>query len=243
MAETINAMEYIWDRIPKQKDGKTIKYIKGDVDYLYLHGFVDTRNFTLEEWKAAFKPYAQPDGSYVLNKDQFLALRMYRYTGPSDEFFDALRIQEGPWTDKELQYLYDRSIGVASNISSKTFWAYINSLKKHTHYINKDGHFMMDMAVKMGIDSMVKMHPSPRTLLEKEVRRIRIEKDKQKFKSQFARDTSGFSIGQTESENKEDAFKKLQGPSKQTAAPAKEAAAQETIDLKSLLKPRPKMRG
>lgn len=238
-----DAMEFIWDRIPKQKDGKTIKYLSGDVDYLYAHGFVDTKKFKLEEWHKAFDPFKQKDGSFILTKKQFMSLRMFRYTGPSGEVFDALRIKPGPWTDEQLQELYDRSIGVASTLPEKSFWTFVNALKKKSSRFAEDGRFYIDMRFRVGLDALIKLYPSPRTLLELEVRRLRLEKDKAKLKSQLNRDSSKFMIGESEAENKTAAFEKMKSTSKQKQEQPKKEEQKETIDIKSLKKPSKTFRG
>ena len=237
-----NPMEYIWDRIPKQKDGKTIRYIKGDLEYLYTHGFVDSKKYKLEEWKQAFVPYQQKDEGYILNKEQFLALRMYRYNGPSDEVFNSFKIKDGPWTDKQLQLLYDRSIGVASNVTSETFWAYVNDLKQKGR-VDENGSLIITPDVKLGFDALVKRYPSPRTILELEVRRLRKDREQKMAGNQKNINKSGFSVGQTQKENQLDALKALQAKATVKEETPLVDENTETIDLKSLRKPRGHIKG
>lgn len=243
MSGSKEAMEYIWQRIPKQKDGNTIKYNKADLDYLYLHGFVDTRRFPIETWKKAFRKFAQEDGSFILNKDQFMALRLFRYQGQSDEVFDPFRIQEGPWPDNSLQKLYDKSIAKASELSEEAYWAFMNTLKERGH-VNDDGHLMMSRTVQIGLKHLIDRYPSPRRRLELEVDRLKKEREGKIADNQKNRDSSGFAVGQSEKENKVKDYKNFlstKSPHAQEKPVVDESA--ETIDLKSLKKPKGNFRG
>ncbi|OVE81363.1 hypothetical protein BVY03_04045 [bacterium K02(2017)] len=239
-----DAMDFIWERIPKQKDGNTILYLKGDITYLYTHGFVDTRLFTLKQWTDAFIPFKQKDDSFVLTKSNFLSLRPFRYNGPSDHVFDSMKIEEGPWTDKQLQELYDRSVGQASGISNETFWTYINELKKYENRLDDKGNFIIDVSVKVGLDALIRQNPSPRTVLELEVKRLKEERSKKQEHSQKNRDASGFVVGQNKHEDKESAFQNLQTTSRSSTLEANNEQSEiESIDLKSLRKPSRNFRG
>ena len=129
MADPKKDMEYIWERIPKQKGDKTICYLKGDLAYLYHNGFVDTVNYKIEQWEAAFIPFQQKDGSYVLNKEEFLTLRKYRYNAKVYAPFDAFKIELGPWSDKALEGLYKFTISKATLIPHDAYWKAINLIK------------------------------------------------------------------------------------------------------------------
>lgn len=242
MAGSKEAMEYIWDRIPKQKDGQTIRYIKADLDYLYYNGFVDSRQFSIDLWKKAFKNFEQEDGTYVLTKNQFMALRLFRYEGRSDEVFDAHKIQKGPWPDASLQKLYEKSIHKASTISDQTFWTFINELKKLGH-ADEQGHLIIDDAVQLGFQAFVDQYPSPRRRLEKEVGRLRSEKNQKLAGNAKNRDASGFTVGQSDREHKLDAYQKLKSSSASTKQDPLIDPNKETVDIKNLRKPTPKFRG
>lgn len=245
MAAPQDTMQYIWERIPKQKDGITIRYLKADLDYLYVHGFVDSKRYTIEAWKKAFEPFKQKDGSYVLNREQFISLYIYRYFGPANEVFDAKKIRDGSWTDAELKTLYDRSIGVATYIPEEAFWAFIKSFKGNKEYVDEDGNFIINDDVKAGIYLLCERFPSPRRMLEKEVERLREEKQAEFADVQKNRDKSGFSVGETAIETKAAAYQNLKST---TTAPSqtktkKEAKAKETIDIKKLRKPGGRIKG
>lgn len=234
-------MEYIWDRIPKQKDGKTIRYLKADLDYLYYNGFVDSRRFDVKEWKKTFLPFYDGDGGFVLDREQFLSLRKFRYTGPSDEVFDAMKIKEGPWSDKGLEELYQRSIGVASDLSNETFWAFINSLKKSGR-VDENGNLIMDHPIKLGLQELIEQFPSPRRRLEQEVERLKKEDQAKSEIHMKERDKSAFTVGKTAKESTLSQFKALESSSAE-APQQNPDEPKEEIDLKSLRKPSKTFRG
>lgn len=242
MANPKKSMEYIWERIPKQKDGKTIRYLKADLDYLYFHGFVNTFDHTLQKWKKAFEPFKRKDESYVLTKEQFVALAPFRYTGRSEEVFDPFTIQLGPWPDDKLKILYDRTIAVASDVNEKAFWAFVDSFKKAGR-VDKKGQLVMDEVVQTGIYTLLEEYPSPRRRLEKEVQRIREKRGKKQADLLKNRDKSGFTAGQTIAETKTEALEKLQATAKPAKKPKVKGEKKEEIDIKKLRKPRGKFVG
>lgn len=249
MADATQSMEYIWERLPKQKDGKTIRYRKSDLDYLYFHGFVDSRRYTLQEWKQAFAPFKQDDEGYILTKDDFISLAAYRYTGPSHEVFDPYKIQKGPWPDDKLKWLYEKSVSVASDINEKAWWALIDAFKKQGR-VDKKGHLVIDEVIQAGILALIERFPSPRRRLEKEVQRIRERRGADRDAAKQYKGKSGFSVGQTAAETRSAAYQDLlstQSKAKpgatKTSQAKEEAQENETIDIKKLRRPGGKLVG
>lgn len=241
-----NPMEFIWEHIPKQEGGKTICYLKGDLDYLYYHGFVNSRRFTLQQWKNAFVSFKQPDESYVLTKEQFMLLEPFRYTGPSHELFNPAKLKERAYTDEELKLLFDRGISIASDVNEKFYWSYINAFKKQGH-VDKDGNLVIGPTVKAGLYVLLEKFPSPRRRLEKEVLRIRLTRDAKLQANQKNRDASGFMVGETNIEAKQAALEALQAstkkPKKKKGEAEEEAPKKDTLDIKKLRKPPKKIKG
>lgn len=238
-SQMLRSMEFIWDRIPKQKDGKTIRYLKGDIAYLYYHGFVDTLRFKLEDWEKAFSPFKQPDGSYVLGKDEFILLTKFRYRNTTYKPFDPSKIEEGSWPDKALKGFYIKTISRATTIPENVYWDAINKLKK-AGQVDKDGNFVIDANFKKFILRLIVKYPSPRTILECEVERIKRERDEKAGLTQKNRDASGFSVGQTAKEAQIEELNRLQGTASASAqATTITSTHPESIDLKSLRKKNP----
>lgn len=235
-SQMLRSMEFIWNRIPKQKDGKTIRYLEGDIAYLYYHGFVDTLKYKLADWEKAFAPFKQPDGSFVLGKDEFMLLTKFRFTNTTYRMFDPSKIEEGPWPDKALKGFYLKTIGRATTIPENVYWDAINKLKK-AGQVDKDGNFVIDGNFKKLIFQLLIRYPSPRAILEAEVKRLKRERDENAGLSQKNRDASGFSVGQTAKEAQIDELKKLQGTASASAqATTQSFKSEESIDLKSLRK-------
>jgi hypothetical protein len=235
-------MEYIWERVPKTKDG-FIHYLPGDIPYLYTNGFVDTLAFTFQEWSAAFQDCIQPDKSYLIPKEKFLSLRTFRYEGPVFPPFDAQKVREGEWDDENLQKLYDLSIKPSSSIQKDIFWNSINSLKKQGFVQN--GNLLINKAVKTQLAYLVERFPSPRRRLEKEVARIRKEQQAQFKDVNQSRDSSSFEEGKAVSEVKAEKFKELQAkaPIAPTLTSPDVVLKHEAIDIKKLKKPMSKIVG
>lgn len=235
-----DAMQYIWDRLPKEKDGKHVRYIKGDIPYLYYYGFVDTRKFTLQKWQQAFEPFKQADGSFMVSQAQFMSLRVYRYNEPVQEPFDPRKLRLGPWPHKEVEFLFEKSLKKCTVIPDNIFWNSVEALKKRGK-VNDKGELIVDQEVQKQFAYLIDRFPTPRRNLEKEVARLRAEKEKVQSVHQKNRNATVFTVGQSERDHKMESFQKLQSsqstpsPGRQTpAVPAQPAAEPEGVDLKSL---------
>lgn len=242
MAEEINdPMEYIWEKVPKTTQG-FIHYLPGDIPYLYRNGFVDAIRYTYPQWKEAFKDCLQKDGTYLVGKNKFLSLRKYRYNGPCFQPFEPSKVREGEWRDDELKKLYDLSIKPSSSVSEEVFWNSIKALKNQG--LVQNGNLLVNKAVKTQLAYLIERFPSPRRRLEKEVSRIREERELQTKKVSKDRDTSLFVSGKLASETKLEDFKKLETslPLKDNGSPAVTESA-PTINIKSLRKPGKKISG
>jgi hypothetical protein len=242
MASPAETMEYIWDNIPKRKDGKTIAYSHADLQYLYFEGFVNTRLFAIETWIKAFKPFKKKT-EYILDKKQFISIRKFRYNGPCDEMFDVYKLRDGAWSDEELQLLYNRSIRQACELTEKLYWNCIDGCKQEKK-TNEKGELIVDADVKKGIAYIIARFPSPRTRLEFKVKQMRTEGAQVTEASEAEKGKSKFAAGSTAVQTTMASLQKLQG-SQAPAKPEKKPQQnkEEEIDIKKLRKPKGKVFG
>ncbi len=241
--ENKDPMDYIWEKVPKTAAG-FIHYLSGDIPYLYQNGFVDTNRFSYKEWQQAFDDCKQADNSYLISKNKFLSLRRFRYEGPLFVPFDPYRVREGEWTDEDLKKLFERSIKPSSSITEDIFWNSVKALKDSGSLQN--GKLLVDDTVKKQLAYLIERFPSPRRRLEKEVHRIREEREVELRKVSENRDSSVFVAGKLASETKLQEFKKLEtaspsGASSKSDKPFKSSS--EGIDIKKLRKPGRKITG
>lgn len=234
-------MDKLWDKLPKNKDGTTVTYWAQDIPYLYAHGFVDTQNHTLEAWQNAFLPYKKPDGTFVLNKAQFLTLDVYRYKEPVGEPFEPQKLREGVWPDYELALLWESTLKRHSSISFEEFELFINEFK-HQGQTDKTGSLVVNQAFKKALQDVLDIHPSPKHILAKEVKKIRQKNSQNLAEKSKKRESSLFTTGQTLEEHRFKELKNLEGASTQHASSTQKTNTPE-IDVKSLKKPSPKLRG
>lgn len=157
-------MEYLWDTIDKTPDGAHIRYLPGDIDQLWKMGFVDTKHVDLNKWKRLFEPFKQSDGSFLLGRDDFLSLDAYRYKGEIRIPFDAMKINEGKYTDKGLGELIEASIAPSCNLSPDGLKEFFDTLKKD--FRQPDGLILIRRPAKTRIKSLINTHPSPLRNLE-----------------------------------------------------------------------------
>lgn len=157
-------MDYLWDQLEKTKDGKHIRYTVLDIEMLWKMGFVDTDRFSMDQWKLALEPYRQADGSFILDKPSFLALDHYRYKGEIHIPFDAMRINEGLYTDEGLSQLISSSIVPSCNIPQEMIEAFFEALKET--FRTPEGLIRIDAHAKKQIRDLIEKNPSPLRNLE-----------------------------------------------------------------------------
>ena len=157
-------MEYLWSTLEKTPDGKAIRYLPIDIEMLWKMGFVDTEKFPMDQWKLVFEPYRQGDGSFLLEKDAFLALDKYRYKGEIHIPFDAMRINEGYYTDEGLHELFDASVAPSCNYDGERLKAFLDALKET--FRSPDGLIRIDVEAKKQIRNLIEKNPSPLRNLE-----------------------------------------------------------------------------
>ena len=88
----MDELEVIFNRVAKAgKDGKPRLFFKDHVDiaFLYATGFVDARKFTYKQWLDSFDPSKQPDGGYIISREQWLEKTKFHYDGFSGTPLDA----------------------------------------------------------------------------------------------------------------------------------------------------------
>lgn len=157
-------MEHLWSTLDKTPDGLHIRYSAMDVEQLWWMGFVDTRRVSIAEWKAAFEPYRQPDGSFILKREEFLSLDACRYKGEIRIPFDPMKINEGKYTDEGLDELVEGSIAPSCGMTREWLKSFTDTLKKD--FRQKDGLILIKRQAKERIRALLDEHPSPLRNLE-----------------------------------------------------------------------------
>lgn len=157
-------MQYLWSTMDKTEDGEHIRYTSLDVEQLWWMGFVDTEKIGFEEWISVFEAYRHADGSFLLNKDEFLSLDVHRYKGEIRVPFDAMQINEGKYTDDGLDDLVDASIVPSSSLSPEQVRDFFKTLKDE--FRGPDGLILIKRPAKEKINALVNSYPSPLHNLE-----------------------------------------------------------------------------
>lgn len=159
-----DVMEYLWDTLEKTPDGQYIRYTALDIEQLWWMGFVDTVRVGIAEWKAAFEPQRQPDGTFLLGKDDFFALDRFRYKGEIRVPFDPMLINEGKYTDDGLEQLIDASVVPSCRLSRADLKKFLDELKKD--FRQADGLILIKEPAKKRIKALIDANPSPLRNLE-----------------------------------------------------------------------------
>lgn len=163
MTNQVNVMEAIWASSEKADDG-CLYYPIEFIDFLWDHGFVDTQKYAKEDWRRAFDPFKQADGSYKISHDEFLTLDKYRYHGEIRIPFDAMRINEGKYTDEGFGELVSDSIGPSCGLNPEPFKQFIKDLTEE--YRQADGLILIKADAKLKIKKLLEDYPSPLRRLE-----------------------------------------------------------------------------
>ena len=154
-----NTMEFIWNSLDKIENGQKVRYAAEDAAYLWDYGFVDTGKCSKQDWFQVLVPFRQPDGSYVLSRDEFFTLDRHRYDGPIKIPFDPLKINEGKYTDEGFQELVDGAIAPSCGLSSADIKNKVEALKKE--FRQSDGLILIAPPAKIKIKDWIDADPSP----------------------------------------------------------------------------------
>lgn len=211
-------MKYIWEQVsqPDAQGRRLITYGgRNDLAYLYETGFVDTDKFKLEDWVEAFKDSLQKDGRYILNEQQWMLKKKYRYDGPIDPPFDPLTLPEKLWEPSDFERLLKEKILPALAIPEKTFR---ESLLRAKDKLFVNGKVNLEKQFKFALKQIFEMSPSPRRYRE-----VSLAEALQKTRpgapsvgvaatpSPAAQQKSGFSKGPAASQAAVDQLSKLLG--------------------------------
>lgn len=159
----LDVMDYLWEKMEKTPEG-AIKYTPEDVDMLWEMGFVDTQKYPLDMWRSVFDPFRQADGTYLMEKDAFLSLETYRYKGEIHVPFDAMKINEGLYTDEGLQDLIDASIAPSCSYTPEKLREFFHELKEL--FRTPDSLIKIVRDAKIKIRDLISNNPSPLRNLE-----------------------------------------------------------------------------
>jgi hypothetical protein len=159
-------MKFIWEQVsqPDPQGRRWIRYGgRHDIVYLYETGFVDTDKYPLNEWIDAFKDSLQKDGRYVLDENQWMAKKKYRYDGPIDAPFDPLSMPEKMWNPEEFEKLLKEKILPSMAIPEKIFRESLQRVKDRM-FVN--GKVNIDKQFKAVLKQIMETSPSPRRFRE-----------------------------------------------------------------------------
>ncbi|MBI2342032.1 MAG: hypothetical protein HYU98_04790, partial [Deltaproteobacteria bacterium] len=127
-------------------------------------GIVDTKSFTIDEWRAAFDAHSRGDGTFSLSKEEFLSKEPYRYKGEIMVPFDAMQINEGKYTDEGLNELFASSIAPSCLLSPSELETFLDAFKGD--YRDAAGLIKINAKAKKKIQTLLEESPSPLRRLE-----------------------------------------------------------------------------
>jgi hypothetical protein len=175
--QNTEAMEHIWKQVAKNDENGT-EYIHytgiAELNFLYFTGFVDTRKHTLEQWQQAFLESRLPNGSYRINKDQWMIKRNFRYNGPVEVPFNPKEdLKDRVYTEQEILDILTNKIVPSTSVDEKTILGYMKHYKDRGLMV--DGEMKVDANLKRDINGLLEMYPSPLRVLQQNVQKMREE--------------------------------------------------------------------
>lgn len=187
-----------------------------DLDYLYMTGFVDTDQFTREQWIEAFQDSLRPDGSYRVTLDQWLAKSHFRFNGLTGKPFDPMQLPERELDLDEFEKLLKEKILPSTTIPESQFRKAVEKTKDTSF---RGGKFHLDRPFKINLSQLLLIYPSPRHNRELAVAkaRLNLQKDmsvKAKTSATAARPVSPgshYSSGPTQEKRMTDQLSRLLG--------------------------------
>lgn len=232
----MDPLEVIFNQVSKEeKDGKRHIFFKDHVDiaFLYATGFVDAKKFNYKQWLDSFDPSKQPDGSYIVSKEQWMEKRKFYYDGPIHPPWDPMAVEEREYSEKEIHDLLVEKVLPCTIFDASYAQVYINNLKAQGRLAN--GKAKVDKPAKEYILQVINQYPSPMRVLEVSVYRLRDTRLGQTQAAQNQIQKSGFAAGMTAQEihaQRLASLSKTPSAAKQTPPPASDKPAISIKDLK-----------
>lgn len=162
--DDFNGMELLWKQVINKPDENHAILTAADVEGMWEAGIVDTKQFSKEVWFDAFDSHKQPDGTYLLSKDEFLTKEPYRYKGEIMVPLDPAMINEGKYTDEGLNELFTLSIAPSCSFSPAELKKFLDDLKDE--FREADGLIKIGRSAKAKIKDLLYNTPSPMRRLE-----------------------------------------------------------------------------
>ncbi len=191
-------MEELWMKVSKRfKDGNRYIALEGvnDLSFLYVSGFVDVKKFPFKDWIEAFKDSRQSTGKYIVNHEQWLAKKKFRFTGPIGVPFDPMTIPEKAYTEKEIIDLLSKKIIPNTTYDPSYIPQVMNNLRAQNKFVN--GKFIIDRKTKEYVNQIVNTYPSPTRILELMVGAIKWNKKSKHQRAGLEAQKSSFAAGST----------------------------------------------
>ena len=165
MLDDYNGMELMWNQLPKNPDADHVTLTKKDLIDMWESGIVDTQKYDINAWSSAFDGHKRPDGTFLLNKEEFLAKEPYRYKGEIMIPFDAMMINEGKYTDEGLNELFEASIVPSCLLNKPALKKFLDDLK--AEFREKSSKLIeIRQPAKLKIKNLLDQNPSPLRRLE-----------------------------------------------------------------------------
>lgn len=162
--DEFNGMELLWSQLPKRPDENHVTLSDLDLEGMWYSGMVDTKQFSLATWKAAFDVHSQGSGVYIVSKEEFLMKEIYRYKGEIMIPFDAFLINEGKYTEDALKDLFSLSIAPSCSLEPSELNNFLEELKAGQK--DASGMINIDKSAKNKIHDLLERYPSPLRRLE-----------------------------------------------------------------------------
>lgn len=159
--KSYKTLQSIWDKLSKPaKDGK--KWLtfrdRNDLVYLYSTGFVDEKQYTLQDWIKAFDDSRQADGSYLIAEGSWMDKVKFHYAGPIGVPFDPLDLRDGDWTEADMEKVIVEKILPSIYFTEAEFRKIFDEVKP-TFFLN--GVYKLNSAVKKDLKELIDLIPSP----------------------------------------------------------------------------------
>ncbi len=200
--------------------------------FLYASGFVDAQKYSFDQWTDAFASSRQADGSYLINKEQWLEKKKFHYRGKIDVPFDPMIIEERDHTEEEVTRLLADKILPGTIFDKSYLPTAINNLKAQGKLVN--GKLSVDLATKKYLLSLMNQYPSPLRVLQVTVHKLKQARKGDRQMTQDEQQQSAFIAGasaqQIAASRLSDMMKSTQGDVKS------QSSSQGGISLKDLQK-------
>ncbi len=157
-------IQLLWERLQPTKKAEERVASLTYLEELYAHGVVDTKKWSLNQWKLYLQTLPQEEGKIIIHKNSLPEIQKFLVQGKLRRPFDPTRLKDGLRTPAWLEELYSKVLLFETSLTQAN-WKNLCQ-KEITPQFSKGEKIQVSPPFKDYLLQLLEKHSSPRRKLE-----------------------------------------------------------------------------